>query len=786
MSLEKEGPRPDQGNAALQAEPLYSRTQPPRSQVTREHALAYARQGWHVFPVHSAWNGTCTCGRTDCPSPAKHPRTRHGLKDATRDEAVIRTFFPDGQDCNIGAVCGVLNGIVVIDIDPKNDGENGIAGLERALGPLPATLTSMTPSGGRHLYFACPPTTLIRNATRFHGAPGVDIRGDGGYVVVPPSVGANGRAYTWLPTETALATLPAPWLGLIERRETQREADTREQPSGPQARPLSAATVDFETQGAEPGERNTRLFHAACDYCAAGHPIEVARSALVPVALRIGLRDPEARATIQSAYSKPRSSSKADSQLRQADQLVALARSQYRFGLSLSGDPFAVERNGPHIAMLLGGSCAELKSHLASAYWDLKQSAPSSSAMGDATNVLIGLARREAPEQIWIRVASLDGNVIIDVGDNNGAVVNATADGWSIRERSPVLFLRSPLLHPLPRPRQGGRLELLRNLINTSNEGFELFLGWLLASFFPTIARPILLFSGGQGDGKSTAARIATSFVDPSPAPLRTQPRDPDQWAVMAAASYAIVIDNVSWIPDWLSDSLCRAVTGDGWVKRRLYTDSELSVLAFRRVIALTSIDPGNLRGDLGDRLLLVDLEPIDEMRRRTETELIGAATEHGPLIFGAILDLLCSVLRELPNVVIPSSPRLADFARVLAAMDRVLGTASLGAYLGQRDRIAQDILEGDQVATAIMKWSSWGRSWSGTMQSLLLEIQPERPEKNWPSTPRGLSGRLRRLIPFLMKIGVVVVPPAANDKKRVWVIRASPEPPRPPDAPTN
>jgi hypothetical protein len=72
------------------------------------------------------------------------------------------------------------------------------------------------------------------------------------------------------------------------------------------------------------------------------------------------------------------------------------------------------------------------------------------------------------------------------------------------------------------------------------------------------------------------------------------------------------VVDNMCAICGWWSDALCKCVTGDGWVRRPLYTDGELSVVSFRRVLALTTIDAGALRGDLGDRLVLADLEPID------------------------------------------------------------------------------------------------------------------------------------------------------------------------------
>ncbi len=108
----------------------------------------------------------------------------------------------------------------------------------------------------------------------------------------------------------------------------------------------------------------------------------------------------------------------------------------------------------------------------------------------------------------------------------------------------------------------------------------------------------------------------------PSPAPVRAAPRHVEDWAVGAAGSWVVAVDNLSYIAPWFSDALCRASTGDGLVKRVLYTDADLSVLAFRRCVILTSIDAGALRGDLADRMLLVDLEPIGAADRRTDADL--------------------------------------------------------------------------------------------------------------------------------------------------------------------
>jgi len=221
---------------------------------------------------------------------------------------------------------------------------------------------------------------------------------------------------------------------------------------------------------------------------------------------------------------------------------------------------------------------------------------------------------------------------------------------------------------------------------------------------------------------------------------------------------------------------LCRAVTGAGWIRRRLYTDSDLSVVSFRRVVILTSIDAGALRGDLGDRLVIADLEPIDEANRRTESELDRHYADLQPYLLGALLDTVADVLERLPHVQTPGLPRMADFARVLASLDAADGADSraLGLYSAQAGRIAEDVLEADPVATAILELvPNEGEAWSGTATELLHALQPEKPGRSWPNSPRGLSGRLTRLTPALRSAGIEVLRSReGRQRTRVLTIR--------------
>ena len=159
-----------------------------------EAALNYAKRGWHVFPLHHPVNGTCSCGKDDCPSPGKHPRTEHGLSDATTDPEIITRWWGEDPNANIGVRTGKISGIVVVDVDAKNGGIESWQDLQDFNGRVD-TLTSLTGGVGLHLFFQAPAEEL--KSTTGNMVPGIDTRAEGGYVVMPPSLHVSGRRYRW-------------------------------------------------------------------------------------------------------------------------------------------------------------------------------------------------------------------------------------------------------------------------------------------------------------------------------------------------------------------------------------------------------------------------------------------------------------------------------------------------------------------------------------------------------------------------------------------------------------
>ena len=185
-------------------------------------ALSLAQSGWSLIPLHSCFETLCTCNNPECSSQGKHPRTQHGVKNATQDPNTICNWWTKWPSANIGISTGHSK-LVVVDVDPRHGGHSSWKKLKEKF-QLPQTLSVITGGKGLHAYFQAP-TTAIKNRTNL--LPGIDIRGVGGYVVAPPSVHASGNTYKWDPKSPKIpAKMPDSFIAfLTETKRLQNHQD---------------------------------------------------------------------------------------------------------------------------------------------------------------------------------------------------------------------------------------------------------------------------------------------------------------------------------------------------------------------------------------------------------------------------------------------------------------------------------------------------------------------------------------------------------------------------------
>lgn len=232
-----------------------------------------------------------------------------------------------------------------------------------------------------------------------------------------------------------------------------------------------------------------------------------------------------------------------------------------------------------------------------------------------------------------------------------------------------------------------------------------------------------------------------------------TFPHDVNELVQKLSHHWAPLFDSATTLPLWLSDALCRAVTGEGFSKRALYTDDEDQIYHFQRCLGLNGINIVATRADLLDRSILIGLERIAPAGRRTEEEMEDAFNEARPYILGGIFDTLVKALQIKPAVQLEHLPRMADFACWGCAIARALGYNEvdfLNAYEGNRRTQNAEMLEGHPVAAAIMGLMVSRPEWQGEPAELLqaLDEVAERERintraKGWPGAAHVLTRRI-------------------------------------------
>lgn len=406
------------------------------------------------------------------------------------------------------------------------------------------------------------------------------------------------------------------------------------------------------------------------------------------------------------------------------------------------------------------------KRWLARQFYEATDGAPSSEALQSALNVVEAKAHFDAPERpVFIRVGGIDGNLYLDLGDEAWRAIEITTTEWRVVENPPVRFRRAAGMQPLPVPTPGGSVETLRSFLNVqSDTDFVLVVAWALAVLRNRGPYPVIVLSGEQGSAKSTFSAILRSLLDPNTAPLRALPREDRDLFIAANNGHVLAFDNVSGLPPWISDTLCRLATGGGFAVRQLYTDQDEVLFDAARPVILNGIEDIVTRPDLADRAVFLTLEAIPEERRRPEAELWTAFEAERPKVLGVLLDAVVLGLRKLPETQLERLPRMADFALWASACETAIWPEGTfwSSYCGNRDDTVENVIEADPVAAAVRAVMEERTEWTGTATDLLgalAETAGERvaKSKSWPASPRALSGRLRRAATFLRKIGIEI-----------------------------
>lgn len=411
--------------------------------------------------------------------------------------------------------------------------------------------------------------------------------------------------------------------------------------------------------------------------------------------------------------------------------------------------------------------------------------ASSKGALDAAVATLQGLSIGAKTREVFTRVAYSNGKVYYDLGDETGRVVEIDAEGWAVIDASPVPFFRAKGMMPQVLPQKGGSIELLRDLVNVKDEDFSLVAMWLASFFQPKGPRPHLGISAEQGTGKTSNTNALRRLVDPNVALTRKEPKDQRDFMIAAKNNAILAFDNLSHLPQWLSDGLCCLATGAGYATRALYSDDEEEIFSLQRPVIFNAITDVANRPDLLDRVILLELPPLNEHNRKQESEQDAVFEKHAPLILGVLFDAVSWGLKELPHTRPKKLPRMADFATWGAACAPAFGWTQedfLTAYSRNQSEVRDIAADVSTLAQALEKWAESRHAtplFFGTTTVLLEQLNrvvgfESKEAPDWPKGPEGLGRAIRRLAPVLRLRGLNFTVVRSNSKRLMKVEKNS------------
>ncbi len=469
---------------------------------------------------------------------------------------------------------------------------------------------------------------------------------------------------------------------------------------------------------------------------------------------------------IRNALVKAYSIKKNENGKNQATLLWELIDNSYFFS-DPTGYSYVVIKNIP---MALDSILFE--DHLAATYYYAKGIVPTSESIVLVKKMCRAKAKYNV-RNVGVRVTKYNDALIYDPLNNDGSVIIITKDGLTNAiPKDPVTIRYNGMLRA---EIEDGTISDLRDLFSLWNLGEAqevVMVGCIGTNFIPDIPHVITVITGPHGAGKSSLSDAIKTIPDPNVVVRNSLRFDEREIAVSSMHEWVLNFDNVnSIIPDQVSDLLCRISTGQGFRKRKLYTDQEDLILQYRRPIVMSAINEPGYNPDFLDRALIIRLNLILESNRKTDAEIQELIEKLSPKIRGLYLRSLSRAMEIYPQVKEEFEGkllRMADFIIWGEAITRVLGyepgkfyTSFSALQLEETETTASENL----LIMVLNKLLENQKEWKGTTRELYDEIKGIIAEmgisekdslyKQLPKSYRDLGRRLTDLLPSLLNIGI-------------------------------
>jgi hypothetical protein len=428
------------------------------------------------------------------------------------------------------------------------------------------------------------------------------------------------------------------------------------------------------------------------------------------------------------------------------------------------GIPYAYVFNQDHHETVKIGS-SRFRHYLIRLYYDSGYGVPNKEAVNNAIQILEATATFQGETiPLSLRVAWNDnGNITYDMTNSKWQCLKISIDGWEIVNDSPrPIFVRHNQIAQVE-PDRNYKPNIFDEFLSLTNlkrrEDRILLKAYIVSLLIPEIPHVILIPHGGQGSAKTTLLKMIKMLIDPSKPMLLTIYNDVKEFIQQLDHNYIAYFDNLKKAPQWLSDEACKAVTGIGSTKRKLYSDDDDIVYEYIRCLGFSGINISLTEPDALDRSLLIELLRIRPENRMDEKVILSKFYEIRPRLLAYIFDSLTKAIQIKDTIRLDNLPRMADFALWGEAIARAMGYKDLefiNAYYENIGKQNIEAIENHPLGYVIIEYIAEYKSYEGSPSQVLDALESyvirnpgmkmDTKNKFWPKAPNAFVRRLNQI----------------------------------------
>ncbi|GEM_PF-2755513 len=707
------------------------------------------------------------------------PRSKEPFEMAWQKKAYSHTAIQ--SHINQGGNYGVLGGVgdlIIIDADTPE-----ISDLAQSM--LPSTFTITTPGKGRHYYFICKDIkkkiVLKKGETHFG-----EIISSGSQVVGVGSIHPVTNTEYVVSNDVEIATVSREQIYSELREYIPLDLPQEEAGDISILDVLSRANISTRRIGGQlvcghpvHGSTNNNNFVVhpdknvwCCFRCGTGGGALLLIAILEKIidcseARPGGLKGEKFLETCRIAKEKYGFDIKkvGGKKLPQGEILTRLCEDNIKtYFTDQQGEPFVVVPVGDHDETCSARS-THLRNWLAGIFREKNQHPPTSDALKQAQIQTEVRCSKFPQTELFNRMGWHEGAIYYDLTAPDWSGIKITKEGWEITELPPVFRRYKHQAKQVVPIKEGDPRNLLK-FCNIREDDHCLFMVTLATFFIPDFPHAIPNLDGAQGSGKSVTSRNIKNLVDPSVVTLMSTPKDLEHVQMTAEKHWVSTFDNISRVPEWFSDFLCRGVTGEGDMKRSLYTNDDEFIRAYRRCFVLNGIGTYAERPDLLDRSIIFEIPDLGV--KRPEDDIKAEWKQILPGILGGFFTAISKAMGVVDQIKGHEAFRMSDFARWGAALAGPLGYSQdefFKDYQGSIDRKWEEAADVNTLNGKIVELVKSNSEWKGSFSDLLEAINPKSGrDRTLPDSARKLSSALKRIGPLLKTSGIKVIYPTRRE----------------------